>query len=50
MKSAILIAVSLIIASLIAKEVTKPEASACSDYQIIGRTFDHCITDKRANE
>lgn len=50
MRNVIIVALLVIVASLIAREVTNPVASACSDYLVIGRTFEKCITDKNIHE
>lgn len=49
MKSFILIQLFILATWLYWVNTNKP-SKACSDYLLIGRTFEHCITDKRVHE
>lgn len=41
---------ALLLLFITLKVTFQEEPKACSDYLLIGRTFDKCITDKRTNE
>lgn len=50
MRDAYLI-LSLIVAAVLWSYITKNDVTkSCSDYLLIGRTYDQCITDKRPLE
>ena len=42
--------VSLMVAMVLFNLATESRTKACSDYYLLGRTYEKCITDKRVRE